>query len=187
MEKSPSPTEQPSSPTKSPTQKPAASAKSPASIKATSPTPSVEATVRDLVPDLADEAVADKPVAEVLKELPANDPKAAEIKKAVYVHTVPYTTRPRRENEVDGREYNFISREEFEAIVKADGMLEWGEKNGTLYGTAKVDSNEVGTRLWLLHQVFVGSHCVPLLVGRSQKRRRGEPAVYDESSTCAWP
>lgn len=35
---------------------------------------------------------------------------------------VPYTTRPKRENEVDGREYNFITEKEVEEL-KSDGKI----------------------------------------------------------------
>ena len=47
------------------------------------------------------------------------------------------TTRAPREGEVNGREYFFISREEFEAKIKADGFLEYSEHFGNYYGTPK--------------------------------------------------
>ncbi|WP_135448514.1 MULTISPECIES: guanylate kinase [Tabrizicola] len=51
--------------------------------------------------------------------------------------SVSATTRPPRPGEVDGREYYFRSREEFEAMVKAGEMLEHAEVFGNLYGSPK--------------------------------------------------
>ena len=49
--------------------------------------------------------------------------------------SVSYTTRQPRGNEVDGKEYYFISREQFQARVARDEFLEWEEVFGNLYGT----------------------------------------------------
>src|SRR3954467_10035192 len=50
------------------------------------------------------------------------------------------TTRPRRPGEVDGRDYWFVSEEEFERRLADDGFLEWvelpwgpGYRSGTLW------------------------------------------------------
>ncbi len=45
------------------------------------------------------------------------------------------TTRPRRDYETDGREYWFVSREEFLDRIEKGKMLEWAEYGGNLYGT----------------------------------------------------
>jgi len=47
------------------------------------------------------------------------------------------TTRPPRPGEVEGREYLFKTREQFEAMIAADELLEWAEVNGHRYGTPK--------------------------------------------------
>lgn len=47
------------------------------------------------------------------------------------------TTRPRRRGEVDGREYHFLSRDEFEARARAGEFLEWAEYAGHLYGSPR--------------------------------------------------
>ncbi|XP_010882774.1 MAGUK p55 subfamily member 6a isoform X1 [Esox lucius] len=53
--------------------------------------------------------------------------------------TVPFTSRPAREDERDGQSYCFVSRAQMEADIKASRYLEHGEYDGNLYGT-KMDS-----------------------------------------------
>jgi guanylate kinase len=45
------------------------------------------------------------------------------------------TTRPIREGEIDGREYHFLDRDEFERRIVDGGFLEWAVVYGNLYGT----------------------------------------------------
>ncbi|HUU89619.1 MAG TPA: guanylate kinase [Phycisphaerae bacterium] len=45
------------------------------------------------------------------------------------------TTRPRRPNEVDGRDYHFIGEEEFRRRIDQGRFVEWAEVFGQLYGT----------------------------------------------------
>ena len=49
--------------------------------------------------------------------------------------SVSYTTRPPRGSEQHGKEYFFISREEFLARIEAGEFLEWAEVFGHYYGT----------------------------------------------------
>jgi len=51
--------------------------------------------------------------------------------------SISYTTRPPRGSEQFGREYFFVSREEFERMMQEDEFLEWAEVFGNYYGTAK--------------------------------------------------
>lgn len=51
--------------------------------------------------------------------------------------SVSATTRPPRAGEVDGREYHFRARAEFEAMVAAGEMLEHAEVFGNFYGTPR--------------------------------------------------
>src|SRR5258708_39030780 len=50
--------------------------------------------------------------------------------------SISYTTRPPRGSEQDGREYHFISRGEFEAMIQRDEFLEYANVFGNYYGTA---------------------------------------------------
>ena len=49
--------------------------------------------------------------------------------------SVSYTTRKPRGDEVDGRSYRFVSRQDFEAMVARGEFLEWAEVFGNYYGT----------------------------------------------------
>jgi guanylate kinase len=51
------------------------------------------------------------------------------------VYSISMTTRKPRENEVHGREYYFVSQEEFEQCIQAGKMLEYAEFVGNFYGT----------------------------------------------------
>jgi guanylate kinase len=49
--------------------------------------------------------------------------------------SVSATTRSPRSNEVDGRDYFFVSNDEFTRMINADEFLEWAEFAGSRYGT----------------------------------------------------
>lgn len=51
--------------------------------------------------------------------------------------SISYTTRQPRGSEQDGREYHFISREQFEEMMRNDEFLEYADVFGNYYGTAK--------------------------------------------------
>lgn len=54
-------------------------------------------------------------------------------------YAVSCTTRKPRAGEVDGRDYHFLSREDFEARTTRGELLEWAEVHGNLYGTAMIE------------------------------------------------
>jgi guanylate kinase len=51
--------------------------------------------------------------------------------------SVSATTRPPRSGERDGADYRFLSCDSFDALVEADGLLEWAEVHGEMYGTPR--------------------------------------------------
>ena len=51
--------------------------------------------------------------------------------------SVSATTRPAREYEVDGKDYQFLSEPEFRAMIETDELVEWAEVHGHLYGTSR--------------------------------------------------
>jgi guanylate kinase len=51
--------------------------------------------------------------------------------------SVSVTTRPKRPGETDGRDYHFIDRHRFDAMVKKRELLEWAEVFGHCYGTPR--------------------------------------------------
>jgi len=53
------------------------------------------------------------------------------------VFSVSATTRKRREGEVEGREYHFLSKEEFRRKAEAGEFIEYAEVHGNLYGTLR--------------------------------------------------
>lgn len=52
-------------------------------------------------------------------------------------YSVSYTTREPRIGEINGINYNFISREEFEMMIRNNDLLEYNIYNNNYYGTSK--------------------------------------------------
>ncbi|CAO2643891.1 Disks large homolog 4, partial [Lemmus lemmus] len=66
---------------------------------------------------------------------------------------VPHTTRPKREYEIDGRDYHFVSsREKMEKDIQAHKFIEAGQYNSHLYGTSVQSVREVAEQQ--------GKHCI---------------------------
>ena len=77
-----------------------------------------------------------------------------------------YTSRPARQGETDGVDYNFVTRGRFEAMAAAGEFLEWAELFGNLYGTLAADTERV---------LSAGNDVVLVIdvQGARQVRRRG--------------
>lgn len=56
--------------------------------------------------------------------------------------SVSATTRPMRPGEVDGRDYRFLSKQEFDELVRRGEFIEWAEVHGNLYGTLRAPMDE---------------------------------------------
>ncbi len=81
-----------------------------------------------------------------------------------------YTSRARRSGEVEGVDYNFVSRERFEAMIREDDFLEWADIFGNLYGTCRKDTVEAlaaGVDLLLVIDVQGGRQVRERLPGRA--------------------
>jgi guanylate kinase len=57
-----------------------------------------------------------------------------------------YTSRPARPGEQDGVDYNFITRERFESMIRAGRFLEWADVFGNYYGTSIADTEAMLAR-----------------------------------------
>jgi guanylate kinase len=54
-----------------------------------------------------------------------------------FFFTITCTTRHKRAAEVDGKDYHFISEQEFQKLLQEDGLLEWAKVYGNYYGVPK--------------------------------------------------
>lgn len=63
--------------------------------------------------------------------------KAILEKYPAMLFSVSAATRPRREPETDGKDYFFLTRQEFERRISLGDLVEWEEIYGNLYGTLK--------------------------------------------------
>ncbi len=60
--------------------------------------------------------------------------------------TVTTTTRNIRDGEVNGKDYFFVSKPEFQKLISSNGLLEWAEVYGNLYGVPKQPVSKALTR-----------------------------------------
>lgn len=60
-----------------------------------------------------------------------------------FQYSVSYTTRAPRPGEVHGKQYFFVSKEEFQREVLKDAFLEYCEVHGNFYGTHMGQMNEI--------------------------------------------
>ena len=81
-----------------------------------------------------------------------------------------YTSRGARPGELDGVDYNFISRSRFEAMAASGAFLEWADVFGNYYGTCAADTEEA----------LAGGEDVVLVIdvqGARQVRSRAEASI----------
>jgi guanylate kinase len=81
-----------------------------------------------------------------------------------------YTSRRARDGETDGVDYNFVTRDRFEAMIAEEQFLEWADVFGNLYGTAAADTERL---------LDAGDDVVLVIdvQGARQVRRRGVDAI----------
>lgn len=107
--------------------------------------------------------------------------------------SVSHTTRAPRGQEKHGREYFFVSNQEFDAMVAANAFVEWANVHSNRYGTSKKAIEErmaMGADIILeidfqgavqIKNVFANAVCIFILPPsweelRSRLERRGEDA-----------
>ena len=113
-------------------------------------------------------------------------------------YSVSMTTRSPRNGEVDGSDYYFVSKEEFDRQIEAGNLLEWAEFVGNKYGTPKdkVDSKrdegknvlleiEVNGTAQLLKKLegdkdVISIYLMPPSLEELEKRIRGRSSETDE-------
>ena len=65
----------------------------------------------------------------IVRNMMENDPK--------FVFSISATSRIPRTNEIEGKNYYFKTREQFEEMIKNDELIEWVEYCGNYYGTPR--------------------------------------------------
>ena len=118
------------------------------------------------------------------------------------IRSVSCTTRPPRTNEVDGKDYFFLTKEAFEAKIAAGDFLEHAEVFGNHYGTARgfvTEQQKKGKHVILVLDtqgalqlkgrlaatfIFIAPPSMEELRNRLMKRRTESPQLIDER--LAW-
>jgi len=69
--------------------------------------------------------------------------------------SVSHTTRKKRNTEKEGRDYYFVSRSEFEQMIKDEKLAEWAVIHGNYYGTSRREIEKKGAKGDLLLDIDV--------------------------------
>ena len=115
-----------------------------------------------------------------------------------YVLVSPTPPGSRAGTEVEGQNYHFVSREEFEAMLARDEFLEWAQVFGNYYGTHRSDPGggpQAGQRPGTRHRrprcetiEREDSEAVTVFIlaprGRSWNRGCGRGAKTGKTSSC---
>lgn len=84
--------------------------------------------------------------------------------------SVSYTTRHKRDSEQEGKDYYFVSKTEFQQMIKMDKLAEWAVVHGYYYGTSKREIEKKGAEKDLLLDIDVQ--------GAQQIKARFKKAVF---------
>ncbi|XP_072922695.1 membrane-associated guanylate kinase, WW and PDZ domain-containing protein 2a isoform X5 [Hemitrygon akajei] len=104
------------------------------------------------------------------------------IRDNLYLRTVPCTTRPPKEGEVPGVDYNFVTVEEFMELEKSGSLLESGTYEDNYYGTPKPPAEPIPLLLSVTDQILPGDR--PSSEG---KRKRNKSVSNMEKAEIAPP
>ena len=69
--------------------------------------------------------------------------------------SVSHTTRNKRDSEEEGKDYYFVSKSEFEQMIKDERLIEWTVFHGNHYGTSKREVEKKGSMGDLLLDIDV--------------------------------
>jgi len=69
--------------------------------------------------------------------------------------SVSYTTRKKRDTEKEGKDYYFVSNEEFERMIKEKKFIEWAVVHGHYYGTSRREVEKKGIHKDLILDIDV--------------------------------
>lgn len=78
-----------------------------------------------------------------------------------YAFSISYTDKPRRSDEEDGKNYHYISKEEFDKAIEADEFIEWEQTRGEYrYGRKKDEFNAIlqSGKTPVMHIDVLGAH-----------------------------
>jgi guanylate kinase len=95
---------------------------------------------------------------------PSGCGKSSLLKKAYkcinnYYFSISTTTRAIRDGEVDGVDYHFVSKEEFEKDIENNNFLEWADVHGNYYGTSlKLVKNALNENKIVIFDIDVQGH-----------------------------
>lgn len=113
--------------------------------------------------------------------------------KRGFRHLVSHTTRPMRDGEVDGKEYHFVSNEEFEKMIKEGKFVEYQKFGGFYYGTSakEWDLSEVAImapqgiqnlrNLGIREKCFIIYIDIPYFTRRNRLKLRSKTAQEHEN------
>ena len=65
-------------------------------------------------------------------------------RKIKFNFSVSHTTRPKRVSEVNGKDYHFISNNEFQNMINNNELVEYEEYGGYIYGTSRLELQKNG-------------------------------------------
>ena len=119
-----------------------------------------------------------------------------------YAPIVSYTTRPMRDGEVDGREYNFVTNEDFWEMIKNDELIEYrkyntlvgGEPATWYYGLRKQDLmpdesyvvvlDMDGARSFI--EYYGEDNCFPCYIEASEDIRKSRARIRGSFDETEW-
>ena len=70
--------------------------------------------------------------------------------------SVSHTTRKPRPNEVDGLDYHFVTKKNFELLLKQNAFYEHAEIFGNYYGTSKSSINQITKKKIMFYLILIG-------------------------------